>query len=58
MAQSAGQGDVILAANAVLMHFIAVAAFFLDGLAFAAEALVGQAVGAMNRRGLAALLRA
>lgn len=48
-AQGARQGDEILAANAVLMHFIAVAAFFLDGLAFAAEALVGQAVGAAER---------
>ena len=47
----------MLAANAVLMHFIAVAAFFLDGLAFAAEALVGKAVGAANRAGLTAAAR-
>ena len=49
MANGAEQGDVVLAANAVLMHFISVGAFFLDGLAFAAEALVGRAVGALNR---------
>jgi MATE family multidrug resistance protein len=57
MAQGAKQGDEILAANAVLMHFIAVAAFFLDGLAFAAEALVGRAVGAAERTGLLAAAR-
>jgi MATE family multidrug resistance protein len=38
--------DVTLAANAVLMHLVALSAFFLDGLAFATETLVGQAVGA------------
>ena len=54
MAQGAKQGDVILAANAVLMHFISVGAFFLDGLAFSAEALVGRAVGAAHRAGLKA----
>ena len=57
MAQGARQGDVILAANAVLMHFISVAAFFLDGLAFAAEALVGRAIGARHRSGLIAAAR-
>jgi MATE family multidrug resistance protein len=57
MAQGARQGDGILAANAVLMQFIGVAAFFLDGLAFAAEALVGKAVGAMNRSELALAAR-
>ena len=54
MAQGAKQGDVILAANAVLMHFISVGAFFLDGLAFATEALVGRALGAAHRAGLTA----
>jgi len=54
MAQGAAQGDVGLAANAVLMQFISMAAYFLDGLAFAAEALVGRAVGAMRRAAVAA----
>lgn len=49
MAQGAKQGDLVLAANAILMHFITVSAYFLDGLAFAAEALVGRAVGARDR---------
>lgn len=41
-------GDVTLAANQVLMQFLEVTAFALDGFAFAAEALIGQAVGARN----------
>ena len=50
VAQSAVAGNVALAANAVLMQFVFFAAFFLDGFAFAAEALVGQALGAKTRR--------
>ncbi|TJZ82731.1 MATE family efflux transporter [Paracoccus hibiscisoli] len=42
----AGQGDVPLAANQVLLQFLALTAYALDGFAFAAESLVGQAVGA------------
>jgi len=45
-AQGAAMGEVLLAANAVLMQFINVSAYVLDGLAFAAEALVGRAIGA------------
>lgn len=47
--QSAASGDVILAANAVLMQFVSVMAYLLDGFAFAAEVLVGHAIGARNR---------
>ncbi len=57
MAQGAKQGDVILAANAVLMHFISAGAFLLDGFAFAAEALVGRALGAARRAGVIAAAR-
>ncbi len=42
----AGFGDVTLAANLVLLQFLEITAYALDGFAFAAEALVGQAVGA------------
>jgi MATE family multidrug resistance protein len=49
-AQGARQGDVIVSANAVLMHCFEVAAYLIDGFAYAAEALVGQAVGAGNRQ--------
>ena len=57
MSRGAAAGDVILAANAVLMQFISVSAFFLDGLAFAAEALVGRAIGAVKRSALLAALK-
>ncbi|MCT4683235.1 MAG: MATE family efflux transporter [Roseicyclus sp.] len=39
-------GDVTLAANQVLIQFVYVTSYAMDGFAFAAEALVGQAVGA------------
>jgi MATE family multidrug resistance protein len=39
-------GDVTLAANQVLIQFLQITAYALDGFAFAAEALVGQAMGA------------
>jgi MATE family multidrug resistance protein len=39
-------GDVALAANQVLIQFVHVTAHAMDGFAFAAEALVGQAMGA------------
>ncbi|MDJ0627074.1 MAG: MATE family efflux transporter [Rhodobacter sp.] len=42
-------GDVTLAANQILIQFLHVTAFALDGFAFAAEALVGQAMGARAR---------
>ncbi len=43
---AAGQGDVTLAANQVLLQFLEIVAYGLDGCAFAAESLVGQAIGA------------
>ncbi|MFH5773921.1 MATE family efflux transporter [Paracoccus sp. NGMCC 1.201697] len=43
---TAGQGDTVLAANQVLLQFLSFVAYALDGFAFAAESLVGQAVGA------------
>ncbi|MEO3413257.1 MATE family efflux transporter [Roseovarius sp. CAU 1744] len=45
-------GDVTLAANQVLLQFLHITAYALDGFAFAAEALVGQAMGARDRAGL------
>ncbi|SLN63566.1 DNA-damage-inducible protein F [Pseudoruegeria aquimaris] len=39
-------GDVPLAANQILLQFLHITAYALDGFAFAAEALVGQAMGA------------
>ena len=45
-------GDVPLAANQILLQFMHVTAFGLDGFAFAAEVFVGQAMGARNRAAL------
>lgn len=43
---SSAQGDTLLAANQVLMQLVMLMAYLLDGFAFAAETLVGRAVGA------------
>ncbi|WP_306151901.1 MATE family efflux transporter [Roseovarius sp. MMSF_3281] len=45
-------GDVTLAANQVLLQFLHITAYALDGFAFAAEALVGQAMGRADSRHL------
>ncbi|MDW4498708.1 MATE family efflux transporter [Sulfitobacter sp. D35] len=45
----AGLGDVTLAANQVLLQFLMITAYALDGFAFAAEAIVGRALGARQR---------
>jgi MATE family multidrug resistance protein len=49
-ARGARAGDVIVAANAVLINLFEVAAYLIDGFAYASEALVGQSVGARNRQ--------
>ena len=41
--------DATLAANQILIQFLSIAVHALDGFAFAAETLVGQALGAKNR---------
>lgn len=44
----ASQGDLVLAANSVLMHFFIVFSYFMDGFAFAGEAVGGRFYGANN----------
>jgi len=56
-AQGARAGDVTLAANAVLNNFLMISAFFLDGLANAAEQMCGHAFGARDRDGFAGAVR-
>jgi MATE family, multidrug efflux pump len=51
-AQGARQGGLILAANAILINLQHLLSFALDGLAHAAEALVGKAIGARSRAAL------
>lgn len=48
-ARGARQGDVVLAANALLMQLYVFAAYGLDAFAFATEALVGEAMGRRSR---------
>lgn len=50
-------GTAQLAGNEVLLQFITVAAFVLDGFAFVAEKEVGEAYGARNRARLARAMR-
>ena len=47
--RGARSGDTAVAANAVLLHMFEIAAYMIDGFAYAAEALVGQAIGAKDR---------
>ncbi len=47
--QSSGFGETTLAANAILMNFFLISGYFLDGLATAAEQIVGRAIGANYR---------
>jgi MATE family multidrug resistance protein len=51
-AQGARLGDVTLAANALLMNFLLLLSYALDGIAHAAEALTGKALGKQNPAGL------
>ena len=56
-AAGARLGGLVLAANAVLMNMLALISFALDGFAHAAEALVGKAVGAKNKKALQQTVR-
>lgn len=49
-AQGAKQGEIVLAANAILMHLQSIMAYGLDGFAHAVEAMAGSAYGAGRRR--------
>jgi len=56
-AQGARSSDVTLAANAILNNFLLISAFFLDGLANAAQQLCGRATGARDRADFAGAVR-
>ena len=53
----AQMGTAQLAGNEVLLQFITVAAFVLDGFAFVAEKEIGEAFGARNRERLVRAMR-
>ena len=56
-AQSTRLGEIILAANTVLLNFQTFMAYALDGFAHAAEALVGKAIGQKNQRLLSVIVK-
>jgi MATE family multidrug resistance protein len=56
-AQSAAAGDVILAANEILINLTMLGAFFLDGMAAAAEQFAGRAIGARYQPAFARSVR-
>lgn len=45
---SSGMGETVLAVNALLMQFFVLFSYFMDGFAYAAEALTGRYVGSEN----------
>ena len=50
--RGASLGDTVVAANAVLLSFLMLVSYALDGFAYAAEAMTGKAVGAKDQRDL------
>lgn len=50
--QGARLGDLVVAANAILMGFLLLISFGLDGIAYGAEVRVGMAKGAKNARAI------
>jgi multidrug resistance protein, MATE family len=56
-AQSSGLDPLVLAANQILLQYLHLMAFGVDGFAFAAESLVGRFVGANDEASLRRVVR-
>lgn len=56
--QSARAGDVVVAANTVLLQLLTFMAYVLDAYAHAAEAMVGEAIGSRNKKRLLECVKA
>lgn len=54
---SSGMGETTLAVNALLMQFFMLFSYFMDGFAYAGEALTGRFYGARNREYLQWMIR-
>lgn len=54
---SSAMGDSVLAINALLMQFFMLFSYFMDGFAYAGEALTGRYVGAHNYQYLKWMIR-
>ena len=53
----AKQGDIILAVNTLLMQLFTVYSYFMDGFAYAGEALTGKYIGAEQHDGLRKMIK-
>lgn len=53
----ASQGDIILAVNTLLLQLFTLFSYFMDGFAYAAEALCGKYAGAEDSNGLRRCIR-
>lgn len=51
------QGEVVLAVNTLLMQLFTLFSYFMDGFAYAGEALAGKHIGANNRQALRQMVR-
>ncbi|MFV0505459.1 MAG: MATE family efflux transporter [Bacteroidales bacterium] len=56
-ARSSAMGEVTLAANSLLLQFLMFFSFFMDGLAYAGETLVGKYVGQNDKPSLQILVK-
>lgn len=57
LSAGARSGDVLLAVNTLIMQLFTLYSYFMDGIAFAGEALVGKAVGRRDGLGLRLCVR-
>jgi MATE family multidrug resistance protein len=55
--KSAAYGDDILAINSIILQFFFIFSYFMDGFAYAGEALTGRFVGELNHKKLVDLIR-
>lgn len=53
----AKQGDIILAVNTLLMQLFTIYSYFMDGFAYAGEALTGKYIGADQHDGLRKMIK-
>lgn len=56
-AASAGQGEVVMAVNALMLQLFTLYSYVMDGFAFAGEALSGRYIGACRRDALLRTVR-
>ena len=55
--KGAGEGDVILAVNTLLMQLFTIFSYVMDGFAYAGEAMSGRFIGASDSEGLRRMVK-